>query len=1037
MDGRGPNGNYSIFTVVAGSTVEIDGLTMTHGFRIGQGGGIVNDGGTLTISNSSLTNNYTVSTYARGGAIFNNGGTLTIENSTLADNFAYGQTGSSFGGAIFSFGGIVTIENSTLSGNYCYANSNNGLGGGIYNFGGTLSVSDSTLSDNRAGGGGGIFNPANSQLTVIGSTLVNNSIGSFYSDESGGGISNFGTLMMVNSTVSGNSSNFMISSEGGAGLSNGGGMATVINSTFTGNSSNYGVGGIRNTGAGTLSLYNSIVANSQTGGDILGSYTGSNNLFGTVPLGPLQDNGGPVMTHALPASSLANDAGDNNLVPVDITADQRGDGFSRIFNGTVDIGAFERQVLGYDSITDLTSDANPATFGQTVTLTATVTSTAGLPTGTVSFLDNGLWLDTVSLIDGVAQFTTLSLTGGDHEITAQYNSDLNFLSSSLVLTQIVNKVDQTFDFGSLPDGSYNGDPFTPPVTASSGLPVSLAVLSGPAVLAGDRLSIIGVGTVVISASQEGDGNFNATIVNHTFAVNYLTSTGRLDLTFGDGGRQIIDFSDLRELSVALYGIAPLIFNDKPTGVVVQADGTILVVGRVDDEVEVGIATILTPDGGLTYNDFNESGLLTPTALQIDGKTIVVGAREGDFLVQRFNTDNSLDTSFGNGGSVTIDFGSSDEVATGVAVQPDGKIVVVGYSYQNSTGSYDFAVARLEGLDPTAVGTEGDDDIVIEPGTQAGSLKITVNGVVTDNLPSNAVMLVEGRGGNDTFTITASPAAYLFLAGQGGSDIYDVTFGNLAGTVVIDDDGTSGTDQFTAHGTAGDDEIFKDDTQVTWGDGDPVLQTIRYSGIESLTIHGEAGNDTIIDPGRDTYLFGDAGDDTFLINATSGSGVTVDGGDGSDTYIIGGGTLAGPVTLLDSGTSGTDRVTILAGPDDLVEENGGDWSVNGTAVYVGAGLEIATVDFGPPVITALSGQRYTETGLAVQVEADDPDGADTLTYSVSFVSRDGAGQRTTRQATRSTRMVSSTGRPAEANSASTRSRSGSRTVRVRSPKRPSS
>ena len=105
-------------------------------------------------------------------------------------------------------------------------------------------------------------------------------------------------------------------------------------------------------------------------------------------------------------------------------------------------------------------------------------------------------------------------------------------------------------------------------------------------------------------------------------------------------------------------------------------------------------------------------------MQADGKTIVCGSINVLFLVQRHNTDGSLDTSFGNVGTVTIDFGGSDHVATGVAVQPDGKIVVVGYSYRIVTG-YDFAVVRLEGLDPTAIGTAGDDTIAVGTGTQAG------------------------------------------------------------------------------------------------------------------------------------------------------------------------------------------------------------------------------------------------------------------------------------------------------------------------------
>ncbi|GFE68524.1 hypothetical protein CFPU101_11340 [Chroococcus sp. FPU101] len=109
-------------------------------------------------------------------------------------------------------------------------------------------------------------------------------------------------------------------------------------------------GGVFNRG--TLNLANTIIANS-TGGDCatFGLDTNVNNLIedgscdptlsGNPNLGPLQDNGGPTFTQALLPGSIAIDAGSNAAIPPGITTDQRGAGFSRIVNGTVDIGAYE------------------------------------------------------------------------------------------------------------------------------------------------------------------------------------------------------------------------------------------------------------------------------------------------------------------------------------------------------------------------------------------------------------------------------------------------------------------------------------------------------------------------------------------------------------------------------------------------------------------------------------------------------------------------------------------------------------------------
>jgi hypothetical protein len=220
---------------------------------------------------------------------------------------------------------LVTVDLSGLT----LANGHGDDGGGIENLG-TLTVSNSTLSANSAAShGGGIHNAG--ALTVRNSTLSGN-----HTDGTGGAIMNDPTctLTVSNSTLSGNSS-----ADSGGGIDNAQGTVTVSNSTLSGNSVPYVGGGIFNDG--TLTVNNSIVANSPSGGDIYGSYMGSHNLTGTVALGPLADNGGPTKTHALPAGSPAINAGDNATVPPGLTTDQRGPGFPRIVGGTVDIGAFE------------------------------------------------------------------------------------------------------------------------------------------------------------------------------------------------------------------------------------------------------------------------------------------------------------------------------------------------------------------------------------------------------------------------------------------------------------------------------------------------------------------------------------------------------------------------------------------------------------------------------------------------------------------------------------------------------------------------
>jgi CSLREA domain-containing protein len=330
----------------------------------GNGGGILSNG-TLTVNNSTFSNN---SATDSGGGIDNYGGTLTVNNSTFSGNSA-----TVSGGGIENYDGTLTVSNSTFSGN-----SANYGGGGIDNYGGTLTVSNSTISNNSAtgiGGGGGILN--NGTLTVNNSTFSGNS-----ATVSGGGIENYdGTLTVSNSTFSGNSANYggggidnyggtltvsnsTISNNSATGIGGGGGILnngtlTVNNSTFSGNSATVsgGGGGIRING-GSATIRNTIIANSENGGECVGTLSGTNNnnliddnvnacgltngmngniIAANPNLGAL--TGSPAY-FPLTAGSLALNAGDNATCAA---TDQRG--VFRPQGGQCDIGAFEMSVV--------------------------------------------------------------------------------------------------------------------------------------------------------------------------------------------------------------------------------------------------------------------------------------------------------------------------------------------------------------------------------------------------------------------------------------------------------------------------------------------------------------------------------------------------------------------------------------------------------------------------------------------------------------------------------------------------------------------
>jgi hypothetical protein len=377
------SGNHAsrVFEIAATSTVAISGLTIADGeVSSGDGGGILN-AGTLTVTDATISGN---SASVEGGGIDNElSGTLTVTNSRISGNTANNAGGirndgtlaitssAISGNAAVGAGGIdsygmLTLTNSTISGNTA-------VNAGGIDVVGTATITFSTISGNSAAGSddfieaGGINIQGGISLTLMNSTVSGNSAtGPVFAQ--GGGIwaSVAGSVTIINSTVSGNSATGGFSGDGG-GIYDSVSTVSIMNSTISGNSASDG-GGILSQPVGTrvTTIRNTIVAgntaavspdvagglNSQ-GHNLIGNGTGgsgfaASDLVGTSAqpvdpkLGPLQNNGGPTQTMALLPGSPAIDAGDNTGAP---QFDQRGPGFPRIVNGTIDIGAFEVQAV--------------------------------------------------------------------------------------------------------------------------------------------------------------------------------------------------------------------------------------------------------------------------------------------------------------------------------------------------------------------------------------------------------------------------------------------------------------------------------------------------------------------------------------------------------------------------------------------------------------------------------------------------------------------------------------------------------------------
>jgi uncharacterized delta-60 repeat protein len=198
-----------------------------------------------------------------------------------------------------------------------------------------------------------------------------------------------------------------------------------------------------------------------------------------------------------------------------------------------------------------------------------------------------------------------------------------------------------------------------------------------------------LGSFDVNTSVMGDYTFEIYVTDTTnLSSNILSGiftvvpddTKDLDATFGNGG-------------IALYGSTP---GNREQGfaVKIQADGKILVAGFTNNSLNSTNDVLLlryNTDGTLD-NTFGSNGIVLydggseeafAVSIQPDGKILVVGEINENVLVLRYNSDGTLDNTFGTNGAVSTDLGSND-YGYAVALQTDGKIVVSGQTISEAT-----------------------------------------------------------------------------------------------------------------------------------------------------------------------------------------------------------------------------------------------------------------------------------------------------------------------------------------------------------------
>ena len=299
----------------------------------------------------------------------------------------------------------------------------------------------------------------------------------------------------------------------------------------------------------------------------------------------VKTNGGVIPTGSVTFKDGNMVVGTSNLVDIFgqfkavLTTDSLASGadsITAVYSGdTDDIGSTSAALTGTaakaTTFTSLSPNANPASFGQPITLTSIVrTTTGGVPTGSVTFKDGTAIIGAGSLVrvQGQMQATlvTSSLAVGTHSITAVYSSDANSLpSTSAPITEQVRKSSTTTSLASSLNPSMSGQPVT--LTAAVlvtrpgvGIPTGIvSFLEGTSVLGSGTLRMVGgvvqttfttstlsVGSHQITAVYAGSPNFNgstSTILTQTVNVGHAATAAIAPFDAnGDGQMSPLDMA---------------------------------------------------------------------------------------------------------------------------------------------------------------------------------------------------------------------------------------------------------------------------------------------------------------------------------------------------------------------------------------------------------------------------------------------------------------------------------------------------------------
>ncbi|MBB5342420.1 Ig-like domain repeat protein [Tunturibacter empetritectus] len=460
----------------------------------------------------------------------------------------------------------------------------------------------------------------------------------------------------------------------------------------------------------------------------------------------------------------------------------------------------------------LSSSLNPSSPQVSVTFSALVAGTSGIPTGSVRFLDGGVLLGTVNLnATGAASFSTSSLSVATHHITASYSGDANSIAStSPTLNQIVvASSTATTLITSNPDVSYGtAVTFSASVTGSGSVTPTgtVSFQEGTTVLgtltldihgaAALTLSTLSVGSHSIRAVYGGDANnaaSNSTSVQETIEQITTTTAVTSNASTAPAGSSI-------QLTATITP-ASSVPSSPITGTVTFMDGT----------TTLGAATVT---GGTVTITLNSLSVGQHSIFAIYGGSSIYAGSISSTIVQKVQqavTSGTLIASAnpsiaGKSDTLTVSITSNGGVPTGVVTFMDGA-TVLGTAALNAQGIASFTVPSFStgthsltavyGGDNNNLGTTPALTLNVQQAT-TGVVLSTSGSPSTAGLPVTLSATVTGNGSAPTGSVTfydgtaALGTSPINAAGLGTISLSSLTVGSHSLTAAYSGDTYNGT-----------------------------------------------------------------------------------------------------------------------------------------------------------------------------------------------------------------------------------------------------